>query len=210
MPQKSLIPDRKAAEALLAAAEEKNPGPWGAHSRNVALCAERIAAACGMEPGKAYVLGLLHDIGRRFGKGHLRHVYDGWKYLREIGYPEAAKICMTHSFCIQDPETFVGKRDLSPQEQEELFRWLRSCTYDDYDRLIQLCDALGAAEGIVRVEERMEDVRRRYGSYPQEKWDRNMELKRYFEHLCGRELYETVGLRADPPAGKTEQKEEPT
>ena len=32
--------------------------------------------------------------------------------------------------------------------------------------LIQLCDALAGAEGVLEIEARMEDVRRRYGAYP--------------------------------------------
>ena len=45
-------------------AGEMNPDPWIAHSENVAL-AERIAEVCpGLEADKAYVCGLLHDIGR--------------------------------------------------------------------------------------------------------------------------------------------------
>lgn len=56
---------RKQAEELLVEAEKCNPGPWGDHSRVAAHCAERIARACGdMDPDKAYILGLLHDIGR--------------------------------------------------------------------------------------------------------------------------------------------------
>ena len=30
---------------------------------------------------KAYVLGLLHDIGRKFGVRHLGHVSDGYAYM---------------------------------------------------------------------------------------------------------------------------------
>lgn len=71
-------PGRERAKELLAEAEERNPGPWGNHSRTVAHCAEKIALACGdMDSEKAYVLGLLHDIGRRFGVRHLGHVSDG-------------------------------------------------------------------------------------------------------------------------------------
>ena len=66
-----MYPDRKTAEALLAEAEPHNPGPWGDHSRIAAHCAEAIARACGLDADKAYVLGLLHDIGRRYGKRHL-------------------------------------------------------------------------------------------------------------------------------------------
>ena len=39
----------------------------------------------------------------------------------------------------------------------------------------------------------MEDVRRRYGDYPQDKWDKNFELRRYFERWGGADIYEMVG-----------------
>ena len=63
---------------------------------------------------------------------------------------------------------------------------------DDYDRLIQLCDSLAGSEGVLDIEERMNDVKRRYGSYPQEKWDSNIRLKEYFEAKAGRGIYEIV------------------
>ena len=60
-----MLPARQEAEALLAEAERCNPGPWGEHSRVAARCAEAIAAACpGLGGEKAYILALLHDIGR--------------------------------------------------------------------------------------------------------------------------------------------------
>lgn len=43
------------------------------------------------------------------------------------------------------------------------------------------------------MEARMADVNRRYGFYPQEKWDANMKLKRYFEEKAGKDIYEIVG-----------------
>ncbi|MFQ8833067.1 MAG: HDOD domain-containing protein [Ruthenibacterium lactatiformans] len=63
-----MFPDRKTALQELAKAEELNPGPWGQHSRNVAHAAELIAGRCDkMDSDKAFVCGLLHDIGRRTG-----------------------------------------------------------------------------------------------------------------------------------------------
>ena len=62
------------------------------------------------------------------------------------------------------------------------------CEYDDYDRLIQLCDSIAGAEGVMTIEDRMGDVKRRYGSYPQEKWDKNLELKKYFEDKIGKNI----------------------
>lgn len=63
---------------------------------------------------------------------------------------------------------------------------------DDYDRLIQLCDAIAGAECVLNMEERMEDVRRRYGTYPQNKWNSNLALKKYFEEKMGKDIYAVV------------------
>ena len=185
-------PSREEAKEILREAESCNPGPWGDHSRIAARCAEKIAAAAGMDPEKAYVLGLLHDIGRKFGVKHLGHVWDGWQYMTQLGYPDAAKICLTHSFSTPDLNTYIGKFDIPETDQKKLHETLRSTEYDDYDRLIQLCDCLAGSEGVMDMEERMADVKRRYGSYPQEKWDSNMALKAYFEAKCGGDIYETV------------------
>ena len=186
-------PTREVAEELLREAESCNPGPWGDHSRELAMCAEKIAAACpGMDSEKAYVLGLLHDIGRKFGVKHFGHIYDGYMYMDAMGYGAAARICLSHSFCIQRIEDYIGNFDVTKEQQKVVEDALYSLTFDDYDLLIQLCDAVGAAEGIVPMEERMGDVKRRYGSFPQKKWDRNLELRRIFEQKTGRDLYEIL------------------
>ena len=39
---------------------------------------------------------------------------------------------------------------------------------------------------------RMLDVKRRYGSYPQTKWDNNMALKVYFDAACGADVYDLI------------------
>lgn len=187
-------PTREKAEELLEEGVRCNPGAWGRHSRLVALCAERIARACGdMDPEKAYVLGLLHDIGRRFGVKHMGHIYDGWSYMREQGYDEAARICLTHSFSVQNLRDYIGRVDITAEEKKELEIALSETVYDDYDRLIQLCDSLAGGESIMTIEDRMEDVKKRYGCYPKEKWDKNLELKAYFEKKAGRNIYEAVG-----------------
>lgn len=58
----------------------------------------KIAIACGdMDAEKAYILGLLHDIGRKFGVKHLEHVYDGYAYMKSLGYDEVAR-CVFNIF----------------------------------------------------------------------------------------------------------------
>ena len=185
-----MLPTRERAEELLREAEQCNPGPWGDHSRTAAHCAERIARACGdLDPDKAYILGLLHDIGRKFGVRHLGHVSDGYSYMMSMGFDEAARICLTHSFNNQTLDDYIGKFDTTSEELELIRNALNSIIMDEYDRLIQLCDSLAGAEGVLNMEERMEDVKRRYGSYSQEKWDRNLELKGHFEAKMGKDIY---------------------
>lgn len=188
-----MIPDRKTAEELLLEAEGCNPGPWGDHSRVTAQCAEKIARLCdGMDAEKAYILGLLHDIGRKFGVKHLGHVYDGWKYMNRLGYDEAAKICLTHSFNLHSLKDYIGNFDITVPQQKELEDALAEAEFDDYDLLIQLCDSLAGAQGVLNMEDRMADIKRRYGAYPPEKWNRNLELRKLFEERAGKDIYEIV------------------
>jgi len=185
-----MLPTREKAEELLREAEACNPGPWGNHSRVAAHCAEKIAQGCGdLDADKAYILGLLHDIGRKFGVRHLGHVSDGYSYMRSLGYDEVARVCLTHSFHNLTTDEYIGRFDTTGEELQMIQDALGEIVPDEYDRLIQLCDSLAGAEGVLDIEERMEDVKRRYGSYPQKKWDKNLELKRYFEERTGRDIY---------------------
>jgi len=93
-----MLPTREEALKLIRDGLLFNQGPWGKHCLTAAHCAEKIASACGdMDVEKAYILGLLHDIGRKFGVRHLGHVYDGYVYMKSLGYDEVAKICLTHT-----------------------------------------------------------------------------------------------------------------
>lgn len=188
-----MMPTREKAEELLADAERCNPGAWGNHSRVAAHCAEKIAEECGdLDANKAYILGLLHDIGRKFGVRHLRHVSDGYSYMNSLGYDEAAKICLTHSFNNQTTDVYVGSFDTTEEELHMIQNALETIVMDEYDKLIQLCDAIAGSNGVLDIEERMNDVKKRYGFYPQEKWENNLKLKRYFEEKMGKNLYIVV------------------
>ena len=188
-----MLPNREEAEKLLKEAEMCNPGPWGNHSRVAAHCAEKIAMECNdLDENKAYVLGLLHDIGRKFGVRHLGHVSDGYSYMMSLEYDEVAKICLTHSFNNKIIDEYSGEQDTNEEELKLIQEKMKMTTYDDYDRLIQLCDSVAGSEGVMDIEERMMDVRKRYGSYSKSKWDSNLELKSYFENKMGQNLYIVV------------------
>ena len=141
-----MLPTREEALKLIRDGLLFNPGPWGKHCLTAAHCAEKIAGACGdMDVEKAYILGLLHDIGRKFD--------------------------------VTDEELIIIKTELA------------KTIYDEYDRLIQLCDCLAGAEGVLDIENRMNDVKKRYGFYQQDKWNSNMNLKQYFEGKMNKDIY---------------------
>ena len=195
---------RAFAEALLENCVAKNPGPWREHSYAVAQAAEKIAravnenaAATGsttplLNPDFAYTCGLLHDIGRQMGYTYMAHVYDGYHFLKNLGYDQLAKICLTHSFNLHIIDDYIGKIDITDAQYEELKNLLAATEYDDYDHLIQLLDSTCGADGTKNMEDRMNDVKQRYGYYPEGKWNKNFELKDYFEKLMGRDLYEVI------------------
>jgi HD superfamily phosphohydrolase YqeK len=62
------IPSRTAALQMLEEARERNAGDWIQHSLHAAQAAEAIAKHHPtLDAESAYVLGCLHDIGRREG-----------------------------------------------------------------------------------------------------------------------------------------------
>ena len=76
-----MLPSRLEAEKELEVAGQLNPGPWVQHSLNTGRAAQCIAEKCeGLEPEKAYVLGILHDIGRWVGIVAVVLVYEVYQY----------------------------------------------------------------------------------------------------------------------------------
>ena len=82
-----MIPTRKQAEEELKLAGQLNQGLWEEHARNVGRAAEEIAKHCkDLDSDKAYVLGCLHDIGRRVGIVGVKHIITGYDYAMESSY----------------------------------------------------------------------------------------------------------------------------
>lgn len=180
------------ANEQLQTAYQKNPGPWVEHSRSVAENARRIAehTDC-IDPDTAYTMGLLHDIGRVAGVSGIRHIFDGYDRMNELCQPTIARICLTHSFPLKNIRAFQGSFDCSKQQLAFLQRFLDSCSYDNYDRLIQLCDALSLPSGACILEKRLVDVALRHGinDLSLEKWSAFLQLKQHFDRLCRCNLY---------------------
>ena len=104
-----------------------------------------------MDVKKAYIIGLLHDIGRKFGIKHFAHISDGYKYMMSLGYDEVAKICLTHSFNNKTTDEYIGNFDTSEVDLNMVKDELERVEFDDYDRLIQLCDAISGSRVIIMI-----------------------------------------------------------
>ena len=185
------IPSLKHANAYLEWAYNCNPGPWADHSRIVSKAAKQIAKVSGLDPDVAGVLGLLHDLGRYKGVTSMMYIYDGYLYLMENGYPDAAQICITHSFPIQNIQVYSGSNDCSDEVYSKIQRILYTSVYTDYDRLIQLCDSIALPQGVCLLEKRLLDVALRHGvnNYTVPKWKEIFNIWNYFTQLSGMDLY---------------------
>ena len=187
-----MFPNKESAIYELEIAGQMNPGPWTQHSYHVADAAKIIAEHCdNLDSEKAFVCGLLHDIGRRTGIAAVRHIIDGYDYAMSKGWDEVARVCLTHSFPVKDIEADIGKKDISQAQYDFIHHYLNNLEYDDYDKLIILCDALADARGFCILEKRFIDTTRRYGIYPfsVDRWNRTYAYKDYFEKMIGKSIY---------------------
>lgn len=191
------IPTVIDAESLLQEAETMNPGPWIGHSRTAAFCARAIAEHYNdLNTDTAYVFGLLHDIGRRFGVTDMKHIIDGYRFMKSLGYEDCARICLTHSFPYKDICSYNGQNDCTAEETGFITAYLKRTNYDDYDKLIQLCDALAFPDGATYIEKRLVEVvlRRGFNDLTIPKWKAFLELKDYFDEKAGKDTYKIIGV----------------
>ena len=179
------------------------------HSKLVAEAAERIASLISdMDAEKAYIYGILHDYGKYFGDVENKNTFHGlvgYEKLIEMGYPDIAKINLTH--------TFVSKEftieEYSAYNQKDMIKTkelVDALEFDDYDKLLQLCDLLPKkfdrceVEGYEGIEKRFERIERVY-NIPQKTARKKVQeaigLKEYFEQKCGCNIYELLGIKND-------------
>lgn len=186
------IPSTEEALTYLKEAQSLNPGPWVNHVKYVAQAARAIAINHPyLDDESAYILGLLHDIGRREGPTSMRHVVDGYRFLEKEGFPDAARICLTHSFPVKNVMAGSSEWDCAEEEIHLVKSFLERITYNDYDHLIQLCDSLALTTGLTLIEKRLLDVVLRHGfnEFTIPKWKAIFAIKQQFEETLGQPIY---------------------
>ena len=189
------IPSLEQAEAFIKEAQELNSGLWVQHSLFVGKAAESIAQHHPkLDSQTAFVLGYLHDIGRRAGVADMRHTLDGYYFLMDKGFEYAARICITHVFPLKHINSVAGKWDCTKQELDFLVEYLSKIEFDEYDRLIQLCDAIALPSGYCLVEKRLMDVALRHGvnEFSVARWKAFLEIQKDFESVICQSIYKVL------------------
>ena len=120
-----------------------------------------------------------------------RHAIEGFNFLIGIGFDEGARICLTHTFQYKDVEAIYDNWDCSNEEKQFVAEYLENIVYDDYDKLIQLCDALSLATGYCYAEKKMVNSVLKFGLKETtiNKWKAILELKEYFDMKIAGDIY---------------------
>ena len=156
-----------------------NTSSWISHSLYVAKFSETIATELkekqkmAIDVDRIKAAALLHDYGRKFDHT-MGHVTKGAEALIDQGYPIAAVTTVTHSF-------FAGKRCANNEPAEPGFYtdesgkecWSKDEIPDDIreylethklttsDLIINLGDLVATDRGIVKLSDRLEDIKTR-------------------------------------------------
>lgn len=177
----------------------KDRDAYAFHTRNVARFAKIIAERIPfLDSEKAYILGLLHDYGKRINEREENrfHGCEGYEEMLKLGYDDVARICLTHTFHIQN---FSDEEYNYPKEWLDWAKTkLRNYEYNDYDRLIQFCDMLTEDFNFVTIEQRAEGIARRYHLSATQKQNLirdALPLKKHFDTLCGTNVYNLLGIK---------------
>lgn len=155
--------NKEQALKYLKEAERLNPGRWIEHSKKVGEAARRIAEKLNLDIEKAETLGLIHDIGKRYGEG-THHVIQGYRFLKDNGYDdEYANICLTHSYLNNDIIcTAGGVPDPNSGEYEFRKQFIKSHEYTIYEKIINFCDLM-CTDKFMILEQRLIEIMTRRG-----------------------------------------------
>jgi putative nucleotidyltransferase with HDIG domain len=182
-------------------------GTWNlysGHVYNTAKIAKKVADASGLDGDKAYIMGLLHDIGKIDELVTNRyHGLIGFEMLKDEDY-DIARICLTHmfpSYKLMPLEEYQGRIFFNNQEDYDFTaKFLRENPPNDYDLLLQLADGLANFDRFVTFEERAIEYRKRHNiviedvKLLQKSIASRLKIKEYFDKKIGIDTYKFLGI----------------
>lgn len=168
------------------------------HTSGIAHACETIARAAGLDADKAFAIGLLHDYGKYDDEAHGGdfHCRVGYNDMLKMGYPEVARICITHYF--PNPNFPDSDYKFSQDWKNWAHSFLKDMIYDDYDRLAQFVDLLFEGMEITTLLKRHQGIVHRYKlnwSDVQNSYDNAVKNKARFDELCGTDTYRLLNIK---------------
>lgn len=171
------------------------------HYLRVAQNAEGIAKSLPhLNPEKAYIMGLLHDYGQVDEAKDRRYFHGliGYQKLCALGYDEAARAALVHSFFEGELITPERYHSYDANAINECAHLLSLTPFDDYDRLVHLADLMAVGEKATTIEMRFEYLAATYRINEEmikDKFQLACNLKHYFDNLCGRDVYDILNIK---------------
>jgi hypothetical protein len=177
---------------------------WEAHCVQVGAAARHLAELMSrrghtVDVDRAEVLGLIHDLGRSQGHG-LRHGIEGYLLATSEGHEGEARICLLHVLKGRTLEEGTKLGMLSEGERADL----EAGGWDFHhlsreEELAILADALMSDTGLVPIEEKYANARRRYGAQPHHYQDEAwvVRLTARISGLLGMTPYDALGETND-------------
>ena len=175
----------------------RDPKTWFMYHNHIygsAYMAKELAKRTNtVDPDRAFILGLMHDIGRLHEEHEKTfHGLIGYKKFINID-KDVARISLTHMFPwnkIYDYEhvkyLFFGRQD----EYEFTKSFINNTELTETDKLIQISDSIANAFGFVTIEQRNEEYAKRHGhSIPIEALKDMLSLKKHYDEKLGFDIY---------------------
>lgn len=169
------------------------------HTMNIAAFCRLLASKIpGLNIEKAYICGLLHDYGKKYDERKIKRFHGllGYLEMMDMGYPDIARICISHTFPVRNFD--FSYYPSYPQTDLEFARSiLDQIRYDDYDRLVQYCDLFLEALKIMKPADRIKNICKRYNLTNQENRYLNENaafLKKYFDEKCAQDTFSLLGF----------------
>ncbi len=181
---------------------------WYAHTIQVGAAARRLAQLISqrgypVDVEQATVLGRLHDLGRSRGHG-LRHGIEGYLLARAEGHEEEGRICLIHILKGRSLKHAVQLGMLTEQERRELEKggWEHGHLSAE-EKIVCVADAMMSDPGLVGIQEKYANVRRRHGGLPHhdqdEAWVKGIAAE--LTQLLGETPYEALKSHSDDLLG---------
>jgi len=168
---------------------------WDRHCIGVGDIAYRLALEIrkyrDIDAEKTRVMGLVHDFGRSVSQDPYKHEYEGYKFMKKMGYDEYARICLCHSNGTYREED-LAEYGLKPEDF-----YVRTLP----EKLVFIGDSLECHGEIIRHDRRIKSAIERYRKKNpafipvlESKLKEFKEFDKDIENIIGKSIYEFFGI----------------